>query len=185
MERFAHLHIVYSVTRFFRCSKCEASPRYSIIAIHSVLKNNMFFKLTYDLKDVLSVCILDVLRCSKCEASAGHGVGFGLGSKWGNPSTNTLKKTKTKIVGAICTLTYSVTRFFRCSKCEASPRYSIIAIHSVLKNNMFFKLIYDLKDVLSVCILDVLRCSKCEASTGHGVGFGLGSKCRNPSTNTL
>ena len=56
-----------------------------------------------------------------------------------------LKKTKTKIVGAICTLTYSVTRFFRCSKCEASPRYSIIAIHSVLKNNMFFKLIYDLK----------------------------------------
>ena len=130
-------------------------------------------------------CILDVLRCSKCEASTGHGVGFGLGSKCGNPSTNTLKKTKTKIVGAICTLTYSVTRFFRCSKCEASPRYSIIAIHSVLKNNMFFKLTYDLKDVLSVCILDVLRCSKCEASTGHGVGFGLGSKWGNPSTNTL
>ena len=37
-------------------------------------------------------------------------MGFGLGSKCGNPSTNTLKKTKTKIVGAICTLTYSVTR---------------------------------------------------------------------------
>ena len=58
----------------------------------------MFFKLTYDLKDVLSVCILDVLRCSKCEASTGHGVGFGLGSKCGNPSTNTLKKQKQKLL---------------------------------------------------------------------------------------
>ena len=47
---YINIHIYIYTNIHFRCSKCEASPRYSINAIQSVLKNNMFFELIYDLK---------------------------------------------------------------------------------------------------------------------------------------
>ena len=80
------------------------------------------------------LCILDVLRCSKCEASAGHGVikyqfgiilvvlsvGFGLCSKCGKPSPILIVEMFSKICSKWLSVTIYIYTFAKPSMKEST-----------------------------------------------------------------